>query len=151
MAAFQRIIFPSSLQSRILYSGNYMKEAGKKAIPWYMKDIWRIYPSSKQLRKLYVAFQINSQSPQNLMRQCKQLCVRLRTWMTNVFKENKSNWLSQIGVYVSAYIALSPPRRKAFRKWTPPRSPFNLVQETLFHDPWKLLIATIFLNKTSGK
>ncbi|KFQ48182.1 Methyl-CpG-binding domain protein 4, partial [Nestor notabilis] len=47
--------------------------------------------------------------------------------------------------------APSAPRRKAFRKWTPPRSPFNLIQETLFHDPWKLLIATIFLNKTSGK
>lgn len=47
--------------------------------------------------------------------------------------------------------ALSPPRRKAFKKWTPPRSPFNLVQETLFHDPWKLLISTIFLNRTSGK
>ncbi|XP_010184054.1 PREDICTED: methyl-CpG-binding domain protein 4, partial [Mesitornis unicolor] len=47
--------------------------------------------------------------------------------------------------------APSPPRRKTLRKWTPPRSPFNLVQETLFHDPWKLLIATIFLNKTSGK
>ncbi|MCJ8735211.1 hypothetical protein PDJAM_G00244220 [Pangasius djambal] len=46
---------------------------------------------------------------------------------------------------------LSPPKRKAFRKWTPPRSPFKLVQETLFHDPWKLLVATIFLNRTSGK
>ncbi|XP_042347821.1 methyl-CpG-binding domain protein 4 [Plectropomus leopardus] len=46
---------------------------------------------------------------------------------------------------------LSPPRRKAFKKWTPPRSPYNLVQETLFHDPWKLLVATIFLNKTSGR
>lgn len=46
---------------------------------------------------------------------------------------------------------LSPPRRKAFKKWTPPRSPYNLVQETLFHEPWKLLVATIFLNKTSGK
>ncbi|CAL8257987.1 unnamed protein product [Gadus morhua 'NCC'] len=46
---------------------------------------------------------------------------------------------------------LSPPRRKAFKKWTPPRSPFYLVQETLFHNPWKLLVATIFLNKTSGK
>lgn len=46
---------------------------------------------------------------------------------------------------------ISPPRRKAFKKWTPPRSPYNLVQETLFHDPWKLLVATIFLNKTSGK
>ncbi|XP_030887998.1 methyl-CpG-binding domain protein 4 isoform X2 [Leptonychotes weddellii] len=47
--------------------------------------------------------------------------------------------------------ALSRPRRKAFKKWTPPRSPFNLVQETLFHDPWKLLIATIFLNRTSDE
>lgn len=46
---------------------------------------------------------------------------------------------------------LSPPKRKAFRKWTPPHSPYNLVQEILFHDPWKLLVATIFLNKTSGK
>ncbi|XP_054901997.1 methyl-CpG-binding domain protein 4 isoform X2 [Poeciliopsis prolifica] len=46
---------------------------------------------------------------------------------------------------------LSPPRRKSLRKWTPPQSPFNLIQETLFHDPWKLLVATIFLNKTSGK
>ncbi|XP_051912242.1 methyl-CpG-binding domain protein 4-like isoform X1 [Hippocampus zosterae] len=45
----------------------------------------------------------------------------------------------------------SPPRRKAFKKWTPPRSPFHLVQELLFHNAWKLLVATIFLNKTSGK
>lgn len=36
-------------------------------------------------------------------------------------------------------------------EWIPPKSPYNLVQETLFHDSWKLLIATIFLNKTSGK
>lgn len=32
----------------------------------------------------------------------------------------------------------------------PPRSPFNLIQEDLFHDPWQMLIATIFLNNTSG-
>ena len=32
-------------------------------------------------------------------------------------------------------------------KWTPPRSPFNLIQENLFHDPWQLLVATIFLNR----
>ncbi|KAG8516929.1 Methyl-CpG-binding domain protein 4, partial [Galemys pyrenaicus] len=53
---------------------------------------------------------------------------------------------------ITKKVSLShPPRRKAFKKWTPPRSPFNLIQETLFHDPWKLLIATIFLNRTSGK
>jgi len=32
----------------------------------------------------------------------------------------------------------------------PPRSPFNLIQEDLFHDPWQMLIATIFLSSTSG-
>lgn len=35
-------------------------------------------------------------------------------------------------------------------KWLPPRSPYGLVQELLFHDPWKVLIASIFLNKTTG-
>ncbi|XP_048588363.1 methyl-CpG-binding domain protein 4-like [Nematostella vectensis] len=35
-------------------------------------------------------------------------------------------------------------------KWTPPKSPFSLVQETLFHDPWKLLVSSIFLNRTAG-
>ncbi len=40
------------------------------------------------------------------------------------------------------------PRRST---WIPPRSPFNLIQESLYHDPWKLLVATIFLNKTGNK
>ncbi|XP_061187716.1 uncharacterized protein LOC133195790 [Saccostrea echinata] len=36
-------------------------------------------------------------------------------------------------------------------KWTPPKSPFHLIQESLYHDPWKLLVATIFLNRTTGR
>jgi len=36
-------------------------------------------------------------------------------------------------------------------KWIPPRSPFDLIQEKLYPDPWKLLVATIFLNKTNNK
>jgi hypothetical protein len=36
-------------------------------------------------------------------------------------------------------------------KWTPPRSPFNLVHEHLYHDQWQLLVATVFLNRTQGK
>lgn len=34
--------------------------------------------------------------------------------------------------------------------WIPPKSPYNLIQEILFHDAWKLLIATIFLHKTTA-
>ncbi|XP_035864133.1 methyl-CpG-binding domain protein 4 isoform X3 [Sander lucioperca] len=66
-------------------------------------------------------------------------------------RDSQNDDLHCLTAYESSSSSLSPPRRKAFKKWTPPRSPYNLVQETLFHDPWKLLVATIFLNKTSGK
>ena len=47
----------------------------------------------------------------------------------------------------------SPPGLQKFYtlKYTPPKSPFNLIQEELYTDPWKLLVATIFLNKTGGR
>ena len=45
---------------------------------------------------------------------------------------------------------LPPPRLYRDETWTPPKSPYNLVQESLFHNPWKLLVATIFLNRTTG-
>ncbi|EFN59677.1 hypothetical protein CHLNCDRAFT_14045, partial [Chlorella variabilis] len=34
--------------------------------------------------------------------------------------------------------------------WEPPVSPFGLLEEELFDDPWKLLVACMLLNKTSG-
>lgn len=36
------------------------------------------------------------------------------------------------------------------KQWVPPRSPYCLIQEDLFDKPWQLLIATIFLTKTTG-
>ena len=33
----------------------------------------------------------------------------------------------------------------------PPKSPHGLVQEQLYSEPWKLLVATIFLNRTTGR
>ena len=47
--------------------------------------------------------------------------------------------------------SLTSKTKRVEAKWTPPISPHHLIQESLFHDPWKLLIATIFLNRTSGK
>lgn len=44
----------------------------------------------------------------------------------------------------------SPSAKKLASNWIPPKSPYNLIQESLFHDPWKLLVATIFLNRTTG-
>ncbi|KAL5257495.1 hypothetical protein ACHWQZ_G012440 [Mnemiopsis leidyi] len=33
----------------------------------------------------------------------------------------------------------------------PPKSPYSLIQETTYQDPWRLLVATVLLNKASGK
>lgn len=42
------------------------------------------------------------------------------------------------------------PRHLEYPDFTPPSSPYDLVQETLWKEPWKLLVATIFLNRTTG-
>jgi methyl-CpG-binding domain protein 4 len=42
------------------------------------------------------------------------------------------------------------PRHLDYPDYVPPSSPYGLVQEQLHQDPWKLLIATIFLNRTTG-
>ena len=32
--------------------------------------------------------------------------------------------------------------------WIPPRSPYNLIQEHLWNDPWRIFVACIFCNLT---
>ena len=34
--------------------------------------------------------------------------------------------------------------------WHPPASPYGLLEEVLYQDPWKLLVACMLLNVTSG-
>ncbi|CAI9737241.1 methyl-CpG-binding domain protein 4 isoform X2 [Octopus vulgaris] len=82
-----------------------------------------------------------------------------KTCQNSSIKETKSKPKSPKSLQKSKYFqkkddkmtSLAQPRILSQTKWTPPKSPFCLVQESLFHDPWKLLIATIFLNKTTGK
>ena len=57
---------------------------------------------------------------------------------------------------ISKYFTQSAAEKKTFPQhprvqWNPPPSPYQLVQEQLYGDPWQLLVATIFLNKTNGK
>jgi methyl-CpG-binding domain protein 4 len=34
------------------------------------------------------------------------------------------------------------------KSWAPPRSPYDLIQEHLWEDPWKIFVACIFCNLT---
>ena len=42
-------------------------------------------------------------------------------------------------------------RHLQYPDFVPPKSPHGLVQEQLYSEPWKLLVATIFLNRTTGR
>lgn len=37
------------------------------------------------------------------------------------------------------------------RGWVPPKSPFGLIQEHLYPDEWKILVACMLLNQTTRK
>lgn len=43
------------------------------------------------------------------------------------------------------------PASASAQEWVPPVSPYGLIQEKLYKDPWKLLVACMLLNKTSGQ
>ncbi|XP_019092656.1 PREDICTED: methyl-CpG-binding domain protein 4-like protein isoform X2 [Camelina sativa] len=57
---------------------------------------------------------------------------------------------------VSPLLSLSQKTDEAYLRktpdntWVPPRSPCNLLQEDHWHDPWRVLVICMLLNKTSG-
>ncbi|CAH2051992.1 unnamed protein product [Thlaspi arvense] len=53
--------------------------------------------------------------------------------------------LSQCQKTNEAYLRKTPDNT-----WVPPRSPCNLLQEDHWHDPWRVLVICMLLNKTSG-
>ncbi|XP_064486959.1 methyl-CpG-binding domain protein 4-like isoform X2 [Ornithodoros turicata] len=64
----------------------------------------------------------------------------------------KEGRLKRSSYFSAAHETMSQPKlKRGTTTWIPPRSPFGLIQESLYHDPWKLLVATIFLNRTTGK
>ena len=70
------------------------------------------------------------------------------------FKEEvKHSKLSKAKSEVSQEVVVKGKSHKhlMYQDFAPPRSPYGLVQEDLWQEPWKLLIATIFLNRTTGE
>lgn len=92
---------------------------------------------------------------------CQHLCVRLPrgcVWppvfdccgsisgcpSTGGVRRHKVEWREQaVEVGVD-----SPPAQQA--TWVPPASPFGLIEEQVYHNPWKLLLACMLLNRTTA-
>ena len=43
-----------------------------------------------------------------------------------------------------------PARRRIPEGWSPPCSPWRLIEEWLWHQPWQMLVACILLNRTTA-
>ena len=67
---------------------------------------------------------------------------------TLIGKKRRSRENAQEGIISKRQKAHNNPR---IAVWEPPVSPYGLLEEDLYQDPWKLLIACMLLNKTSGK
>ncbi|XP_019096295.1 PREDICTED: methyl-CpG-binding domain protein 4-like protein [Camelina sativa] len=73
----------------------------------------------------------------------------------NESKNEKSRRVRKTPV-VSPLLSLSQKTDEAYLRktldntWVPPPSPCNLLQEDHWHDPWRVLVICMLLNKTSG-
>ena len=80
-----------------------------------------------------------------------------RTVRSPYFKSQKSPYFKKqtLQIKSSTNIQIQIKRlkstRQLFKHWIPPKSPYGLIQESLYCNPWQLLISSIFLNKTCGK
>lgn len=79
-----------------------------------------------------------------LLQSPKQKCQNAKRRAGVLYKQLKGNKTVKIS---SKYFNQAHNKQK---QWVPPRSPYSLIQEDLFDKPWQLLIATIFLTKTTG-
>jgi len=72
-------------------------------------------------------------------------------YFKNVSNDRKSVYFSQSMGPCEIFKAKKKLQEFKRSKWVPPLSPFGLIQESLYAEPWRLLVATIFLNKTNGR
>ncbi|XP_057443303.1 methyl-CpG-binding domain protein 4-like protein [Lotus japonicus] len=63
----------------------------------------------------------------------------------DVVKSPKKTTLSQTEMKDEAYKRKTPDI-----KWVPPQSPLKLLQEAHYHDPWKVMVICMLLNKSTG-
>ncbi|MCO5566935.1 hypothetical protein L7F22_020618 [Adiantum nelumboides] len=64
---------------------------------------------------------------------------------------SKATSRTKKSAYFEATVQALGQRDIANKAWVPPVSVHALIQEELYKDPWKVLVACMLLNKTSGK
>lgn len=126
--------------------------------------------SSVGIRKVSRYFPIPTSSVQPvLVDECKKIKLskrrRGKTFLKDATEENNADGnLSQIrkrskrkSPEIRTTLTASQRRDEAYRRrtpdntWIPPRSEIKLLQEDHYHDPWRVLVICMLLNRTQGK
>nr|GMC87010.1 methyl-CpG-binding domain protein 4-like protein [Ipomoea batatas] len=75
---------------------------------------------------------------------------------TDSTKRKKSPAKTKTTVLIKPVLSTAQKRDEAYLRrmpdnnWIPPRSPYNLLQEDHVHDPWRVLVICMLLNRTTG-
>lgn len=98
---------------------------------------------------LHTAPAVTSSTP---VQTSPSLAASTSTAVTPSASVQRSSLQPSTSVATSAELSVGTKRHRhlLFPDFHPPSSPFGLVQEQLYKEPWKLLVATIFLNRTTG-
>ena len=110
-----------------------------------------------RLRKQKNESPVTTESKQDSTSQCKLSCSKIANSRTSPYfdKAKDSDEATSQQTDLPRLTLLGQLKRKRHKHlqypdFVPPKSPHGLVQEQLYSEPWKLLTATIFLNRTTG-
>ncbi|WVZ14055.1 hypothetical protein V8G54_011621 [Vigna mungo] len=145
--------FQNDSGKKIVVSPYFQNDSGKKIVvsPYFHNDSEKkIDVREEPLVQKNVTHAIRYISPLDEGGKLESIAFHAAE---NFVKENKS---SEKSIKIKKNLSASEKWHEAYRRktpdntWKPPRSATVLIQEDHAHDPWRVLVICMLLNRTSG-
>ncbi|WVY93177.1 hypothetical protein V8G54_032265 [Vigna mungo] len=145
--------FHDDSRKKIVVSPYFQNDSGKKIVvsPYFHNDSEKkIDVKAEPLVQKNVTHAIRYVSPLDEGDKLESIALHAAE---NFVEENKS---SKKSIEIKKNLSASEKWNEAYRRktpdntWKPPRSATVLIQEDHAHDPWRVLVICMLLNRTSG-
>ncbi|XP_057671977.1 uncharacterized protein LOC130903745 [Diorhabda carinulata] len=150
----ENVLQSNSIQNGIItYKTNqkiYLR--GLKEISKEQKKKWRKYNAIHDGKESKYFHDVNKNTVKNKATDIILQTTQKKYAFDNEVKDSKTKqeeFITNFLITDFEFKYLKHQKQRGTSSWIPPRSPHNLIEESLYTDPWALLVATIFLNRTS--
>ncbi|CAG2063612.1 unnamed protein product [Timema podura] len=107
-------------------------------------SIEEFYPPRKQINQnLDPEYGCTDKQKQSTAEELKQVTKNETCNARKCSRETVSRYFRRVDSFRCGTVRMHKKKR-----WIPPRSPYQLIQENYYDNPWQLLVATIFLQRT---